>query len=173
MDGGMPTNKLGGKRCRKGCIRKKDRQKPLKWINFRRAEVVRKISFAAIGGLGVIASYVLLWIGVSLLDLKPWIAYLVQAIIVIECNFFLNRHLTWRDRRDSSSLVRSWLKFHGIRALVTIPLNQALFSILTVVFGWHYVLANTLCIAVATIFNYVTSDKFVFRVNNPCDLQSH
>lgn len=124
---------------------------------------MRKLIFAAVGGSGVLLSFAILWLGIDMFGLDHWVAYLAQAVIVIEYNFLLSRFLTWRDRRDTVSFWSSWVKFHGARMLLTIPLNQALFSLLTVVFGWHYVLANVTCITAATVINYVVSDTFVFK----------
>ncbi|MFZ1301650.1 MAG: glycosyltransferase, partial [Candidatus Microsaccharimonas sp.] len=126
-------------------------------------EVMRKLTFAAVGGTGLLLSFAVLWLLIDMFGVVPWVAYLIQTIVVIEYNFFLSRYLTWRDRRKDVGFWRSWVSFHGVRLLLTIPLNQALFTLFVSVMGWHYLVANTICIAVAMVINYIISDRFVFK----------
>lgn len=122
----------------------------------------RTVSFAAVG-LGVMAlGYALLFVLVTLLGCSAHVAYFIQALVSVELNFVLNRRLTWGDRRGDAR--REWLRFHASR-VVTIPLNQALFSLLTVI-GLNYVLANTVCLAFTFAVNYAVSHFWVFKHEN-------
>ena len=126
------------------------------------AEALRKLSFVAVGGSGVLLSFAVLWLGINIARLDFWLAYLIQTVVVIEYNFLLSRFLTWGDRRKEVPFWTSWTKFHGVRLLLTIPLNQALFFLLTMV-GVHFLVANTVCIMTTTVINFIISDRFVFK----------
>lgn len=122
----------------------------------------RTLLFVLVGGTGVLLSFALLWAGINIAGLDQRVAYFLQALVTIEYNFFLNRYLTWRDRRDETSLLGTWLRFHAVKVLLTIPLGQLVFTLLTLA-GLHYSLANALCIVIMMVVNYVVSHRFVFK----------
>ncbi len=76
----------------------------------------------------MIAGMVLLFLLIQVLHIEKNLAYLIQAIVSIETNFFLNRFLNWKER--DGQITVQWLKFHTTAAL-TFPVNQVLFAILT------------------------------------------
>ena len=122
-------------------------------------------SFAAVGlgvtilGFGVLA---LLTAG---LGWSPHVAYVVQAAVSIEASFLLNRRHTWRDRRHAAPVWRQWARFHSSRA-VTVPVNQAAFSALTLA-GIPFWAANAVCIGGTAAFNFVAAHLWVFRRADP------
>lgn len=130
------------------------------WRSFRWR---RQATFGLVGVTSMlVGSYGSLFLLVDILEVNPSIGYFLQAIVAIELNYVLNYFITWRDRpavgrRDA---VARWLKFHATR-MFTVPFNLALFSVL-VVLGIQYLIANTICIAVTTVLNYVAGDRFVF-----------
>jgi putative flippase GtrA len=120
----------------------------------------RTLSFAAVG-LGVMAvGYLVLLVLVEGFGLSAHLAYFCQALVSVELNFALNRRLTWGDSREHNSAKRQWLRFHASR-LVTIPANQALFSLLAVA-GVGYVAANTVCLGLTFLVNYAVAHFWVF-----------
>lgn len=121
----------------------------------------RTASFATVGAGVMAAGYLVLFVLVDGLGWSAHLAYLVQAIVSVELNFALNRRLTWGDRRGLSSARRQWLRFHASR-VVTIPANQALFSALTLA-GAGYLIANSVCLALTLLVNFVVAHKWVFK----------
>ncbi len=130
----------------------------------REAKHRRPLTFGAVGITSMlVGSYGTLFACVELLGINPVLAYAFQAVVAIELNFLLNHLITWRDRpARGRALWQRWLKFNGTRFLVTVPLNQVLFTLLVGVFGAGYLVANTACIIVTTVFNYVVGEKYVF-----------
>jgi putative flippase GtrA/glycosyltransferase involved in cell wall biosynthesis len=119
----------------------------------------RVMGFSLVGGSVMVGGILLLFILVQLLHVEPHFAYLVQAVLSIETNFFLNRFLNWKDR--NGHLLAQWIKFHST-SLVTFPLNQALFALLTWL-GMHYLVITLLGAGVAAVVNYLSNDRFVFH----------
>jgi putative flippase GtrA len=95
------------------------------------------------------------------LGFSPQVANLIQAVISVESNFFLNNALTWRDRR-SASLLRRWWRYHLGKVFITIPLNQVFFEIGYQVSGSTTV-AYVIATGLITLFNYFLNEFFVFR----------
>lgn len=124
----------------------------------------RTTSFAAVGVAVMALGYAVLYIAVEWLGWSAHFAYFVQALVSVELNFVLNRRLTWGDRRGLSGTRRQWLRFHASR-VVTIPANQSLFSVLTVM-GAGYLLANTVCLSLTLAVNYAVSHFWVFTNEN-------
>ncbi|WP_028061983.1 GtrA family protein [Solirubrobacter soli] len=124
----------------------------------------RSISYAAVGLAVMGLGYLVLFALVEGLGWSAHLAYFVQALISVELNFVLNRRLTWGDRREHSSAKRQWLRFHASR-VVTIPANQALFSLLTLA-GAGYLAANTVCLGLTFLVNYAIAHFWVFSHAN-------
>jgi putative flippase GtrA len=122
----------------------------------------RALSFVIVGGGVALLGYVLLFLLVDLLHVEQNLAYFIQAIVAIEANFLLNRSLTWRSSALTwRAFAWSWGKFH-LAKVGTVALNQALFGAL-VFLGTHYLAANTVCLLVGMLVNYILNDRFVFR----------
>jgi dolichol-phosphate mannosyltransferase len=119
----------------------------------------RIMGFSLVGGSVMVGGMLLLFVLVQILHVEPHLAYLLQAILSIETNFFLNRFLNWKDR--NGNLLAQWIKFHST-SLVTFPLNQALFALLTWL-GVHYLVITLLGAGVAAVINYLSNDRFVFH----------
>jgi dolichol-phosphate mannosyltransferase len=117
--------------------------------------------FGLVGGLVALIGSGLLYIFVDILSIEKNTAYFVQAFISLQLNFNLNDQFTWVERRGQNGRYWSrWVKFHTTRILSVI-LSQIFFALLTAL-GVHYMLVYVMCIMVAMVFNYLTSDRFVF-----------
>jgi putative flippase GtrA len=122
----------------------------------------RQLSFGVVGVAVMAVGFAVLVVLVDGLGVSPPLAYFVQAIISVELSFALSRYWTWRDRRGAtrSEAWGEWRRFHGSR-LVSIPANQALFSVL-VMTGSSVWAANATCIALTTIVNWLVGHHLVF-----------
>lgn len=121
----------------------------------------RLSTFAAVGVAVTGLSFGVLTLLIEVLGWTPHVAYAGQAAVSIEANFLLNRRLTWRDRRHDGPLWRQWMRFHSSRA-VTVPVNQASFSALTLA-GIPFWAANAVCIGGTAAVNFLTAHLWVFR----------
>lgn len=110
---------------------------------------------------------------VDLLHINKNLAYLVQTVVSVESNFFLNAVITWRDR-TRQQLWKSWIKFHGLK-ITTMIISQFLFAGLLLAVSWiqipalavvqkfDYVIAYFACIGIITLINFIGNDKWVFQ----------
>jgi putative flippase GtrA/glycosyltransferase involved in cell wall biosynthesis len=123
----------------------------------------RAVSFGLVGGFVALVGFVVLYALVEYVGLNKNLAYFIQAVVSIELNFFLNRSVTWRDRRGKgfASFLSMWARFHLSR-VVTVVLNQVLFGAFLYI-GINYLIANGLCIIIVMIINFVVGERFVFR----------
>lgn len=123
----------------------------------------RQLSFAAVGLFVMALGFVMLAVLIGPCGVNAHLAYLVQAVVSVQLSFLLSRYWTWRDRRASSrsDMGREWLRFHTSR-LLSIPANQALFSVL-LLSGCNALVANGWCVTATTIFNYSVSHRLVFH----------
>lgn len=123
----------------------------------------RAVSFGLVGGFVALVGFAILYVLVEYVVLNKNLAYFIQAIVSIELNFFLNRSVTWRDRRGAgfASFLGMWVRFHLSR-IVTVALNQVLFGAFVYI-GINYLVANGLCIVFVMIINFLVGDRFVFR----------
>lgn len=133
----------------------------------------RFIKFGLVGtgvmfvGLGVMV------VCVDLLHINKSLAYLIQTVVSVESNFFLNSAITWRDRVQHQ-LWKSWIKFHGLK-ITTIVISQFLFAGLLLAVNWvqiqalavvqkfDYVIAYFACIGIIALVNFLGNDKWVFQ----------
>jgi dolichol-phosphate mannosyltransferase len=118
----------------------------------------RFVGFGLVGIGVMIAGIVLLYTLVKFFKVEQNLAYFIQAVFSIEISFFLNKFINWRDR--TGKILPQWIKFHTTK-IGTVIFNQALFGCL-VYLGIHYLLATLIGVAVSTVINYMTNDKFVF-----------
>jgi putative flippase GtrA len=123
----------------------------------------RQVSFAVVGLLVMALGFVMLAVLIGRCGVNPHLAYLLQALASVQLSFVLSRYWTWRDRRASSraGVGREWLRFHASRML-SIPANQALFSLL-LISGCGALLANAWCVTATTVVNYSVSHRLVFQ----------
>ncbi len=77
------------------------------------------MGFSLVGGGVMVGGILFLFVTVHFFHVEEHLAYLFQAILSIETNFFLNRFLNWKDR--NGNLFLQWLKFHSTSA-ITFPL---------------------------------------------------
>ena len=77
-----------------------------------------------------------------------------------------NRRLTWRDRRQGAS--PSALLLFG-KYVAAAGLSIVLQSLLTkwLAMHMHYILANIVAIALASVCNFVANDRLTFRRSKP------
>jgi putative flippase GtrA len=122
----------------------------------------RIIRFSLTGGTGAVVQLSLL----SVLLSWGWSHLLANGaafLVSMQVNFWLNQHFTWRDREAPSGMrviLARWARFHGAVA-GTAVLNMAVFALAAT--ELPHLLAAALGIGVASVANFVTGDRFVFR----------
>jgi len=105
-----------------------------------------------------------LWLLKAYAGIPYPVASLIAIQIAIFNNFFWNRRLTWRDRRQSA-----WRGILGtLRRFILVSwiaggINWVLLIFLTELLHLHYLQSNILAILVASLVNYFANDRWTFR----------
>ena len=126
----------------------------------------RWIKFNFIGGMGVAVQFVVL----SVLAGAVGLHYLVATALAVETavlhNFIWHERWTWVDRKGThgTQIVGRLVRFHLANGAFSILSNLVFTAAFVELFGFHYLLANLLSIAMCSVLNFLVSDRFVFAV---------
>ncbi len=127
--------------------------------------VIRWIKFNLVGGVGIGAQLVTLWMLTSV-----GVSYMIATALAVEAavlhNFAWHERFTWADRNNGRPVdsIRRLLRFNLTTGLISILGNLLLMRLL--VGGSHLkpMLANLISIAVCSLANFLVSDRWVFRI---------
>jgi dolichol-phosphate mannosyltransferase len=120
----------------------------------------RFISFALIGGLGVVVHFTTLYLGLKLVAFPA--AQAIAAFVAMTSNFVLNNVLTYRDRRLSGRrFVTGLLSFYAVCGLGAV----ANVGIASAAFAEHYTwwASGLAGVVVGVVWNYAVSSVFTWR----------
>ena len=129
----------------------------------------RFIRFGLVGASGTVINVAVLYAAQEFLlrGIEDFHARLNYSIaLAITCatisNFYWNRRLTWRDRKAATEHSAFYLFFKYVMAAA---LAIAVQSLLTkwLALHLHYILANLIGIAVASLCSYIANDRMTFR----------
>ena len=123
---------------------------------------IRWAKFNLVGAMGMVVQLA------ALALFNRWTAghYLYASAAAIELtllhNFMWHLHYTWRDRRDGSARLRSFVRFHLSNGLVSMVGNVALMRLL--VHGAHLPLlvSNVIAILCCSMANFVLGNNWAF-----------
>jgi len=122
----------------------------------------RFLRFCAVGASGVLVNEGILW----LLTEGFGLFYLYAAIVSIEAsiisNFILNNRWTFSDRRVANGSAFTRFSKYNLTCLIGVGLNLSILWLLTEISGMHYLISNLFGIAVAVIWNYSASVRWVW-----------
>lgn len=123
---------------------------------------VRFISFAMVGGSGVVVHFSVLTLLFKGFDTHFGVAQAAATFVATSSNFFLNNMLTYRDQRlKGSRLFRGWVTFNLVcatGALANVGVARWLFH-----HHGYWALSALAGIAVTTVWNYAMSSIFTWR----------
>ncbi|MBK5203960.1 MAG: GtrA family protein [Polaromonas sp.] len=129
----------------------------------------RFIKFGVVGASGTVINIAVLYVAQEFLlirieDFHVRLNYSIALAISVATisNFYWNRRLTWRDRgrnipQSALLLFSKYVMAAGLSIVV-----QSLLTKWLAVY-WHYILANLMAIAVASVVNFVANDRLTFR----------
>ena len=129
----------------------------------------RFIKFGLVGASGTVINVAVLYAAqefvlTSISDFHSRLNYSIALAITCATvsNFYWNRRLTWRDRKAAVEHSGMFLFFKYVMAAT---LAIAVQSLLTkwLALHLHYIAANLVGIAVASICSYVANDRMTFR----------
>ena len=123
---------------------------------------VRFLSFALVGGSGVLLHFAILTLAFVVLGLHFGTSQGLATLVATSSNFFLNNVLTYRDQRlKGGRLITGWVTFNlvcAIGALANVGVARWLFY-----HHGYWALSALAGIAVTTVWNYAMSSIFTWR----------
>jgi len=123
---------------------------------------VRFLSFAMVGGFGVVVHFAVLTLLFKLLSQPFGTAQTAATLVAISSNFFLNNMFTYRDKRLTGwGLVRGWVSFNlvcAFGAAANVGVADWLFSHRS-----YWALSALAGITVSVVWNYVMSAFFTWQ----------
>ncbi len=129
---------------------------------FGRVIPVRFMSFALVGGFGLVVHFLILSISYLAVGSTFATAQAIATIFAITNNFFLNNILTYRDQRlRGPALLRGWVTFNLVcatGAAANVGMADWLFERNT-----FWVLSAVAGVLVSVVWNYAMSSLFTWR----------
>jgi putative flippase GtrA len=142
--------------------------KPVLDIGKLRMLVRRWLKFHAVGVIGVVVQLAALAFCKSVLGLHYMTATALAVEAAVLHNFCWHERWTWVERTRQSPgvilLMGRLLRFNVTSGLLSIVSNLVLMKLFVGHFRLHYLVANALAIATASLANFLLSELLVFRV---------
>lgn len=124
---------------------------------------VRFLSFALVGGSGMVVNFVALWVMNRLLGLEFALSLGVSTIVAMASNYVLNNLLTYRDLRLRGwAFLRGFLSFFMVCAAGAVANVGAGKLIYDEGFAW-WVAGGIVGPLVSAVWNYAVSGVFTWR----------
>jgi len=117
------------------------------------------LRFAAVGAVGTLAHYAVLWLGADWLGWQPTWASAAGALVGSVVNYLLNYRFTFAS--DKSHLDAA-SKFYVV-ATIGWLINTALMALLTAWMHWHHWPAQLLTTGICLLWNFAGSKLWAFR----------
>ncbi len=127
----------------------------------------RWIRFNSVGAIGVGVNFTVLTVLVGLLDVHYLVATALAVETAILHNFLWHERWTWSDHAGlhPQAVLERLLRFNLTSGAFSILGNLLCMRILVGSLGVNYLMANAITIACLSIFNFLVSHTFVYRVS--------
>ncbi len=124
---------------------------------------IRWLKFNTVGAMGIVVQLLALAALKSGLHLDYLLATGLAVEAAVLHNFVWHERFTWVDRGTAGSVGFRLLKFNVTTGAFSILGNLLLMGLLVGAGHVNYLLANVITIAVCSVANFLTSDRFVFE----------
>jgi putative flippase GtrA len=121
----------------------------------------RFTAFVLVGGFCLAANTVLLWALTSGLGIHYLISTVAAFAAITPLGFLLNKVITFRTRREHA---RIELPRYFAAMAASFAMNLVLMYLLVSVLGIWYLAASLAVAVILVVFNFVTSDRWSYRV---------
>ena len=138
---------------------------------------IRYFKFGVVGASGTVVNMLVLYLSHNYLfdaleaDLgKPYLSLAVAIAVATLNNFSWNRLWTWADRQaDASEQAAPGFSQQLLKYALASWFGIGLQYVLTLWWShfMHYMLANVLAIAVASVSNFLANDRWTFKKPRP------
>ncbi len=139
----------------------------------------RFVKFGLVGGSGTVINIAVLYAAQEYLlrgiaDFHSRLNYSIALAITLATisNFYWNRRLTWRDRKHEVHHSAAYLFAKYVMAAALSIAVQTLTTKWLALY-MHYLLANLMAIALASLVNFVANDRLTFRRHRPKIAPTH
>jgi dolichol-phosphate mannosyltransferase len=122
---------------------------------------MRWVRFNAVGVVGFVLQIVMLSLLVRCAGLTTSVAVAVAVMVTVSHNFVWHEHFTWPNQPREGRL-RRWLSFHVTAGAISVVTNVVATTLVMTVTGLPVVAANVVAVALASIVNFLVSDRLVF-----------
>ena len=86
----------------------------------------------------------------------------MAVLVAVSHNFLWHERITWpglpRDTR-----LRRWLSFHLTNGAISVVANVIVTTLIMKVLGVPLLAANAIAVGIASLANFLVSDRFIFR----------
>ena len=121
----------------------------------------RMAAFVLVGGFCLAVNTLALWLLTSGLGIHYLVSTVIAFASITPLGFFLNKVLTFRTRREYARIELP--RYFGSMA-ASFAMNLLLMYLLVSVLGVWYLAASVLVAVVLVIVNFLSSDRWSFRV---------
>ena len=122
---------------------------------------MRWIRFNVVGVAGFAVQIVTLSLLVRCAGLTTSVAVAVAVMVAVSHNFVWHEHFTWPNQPRDGRL-RRWLSFHVSTGVLSVITNVGATTLVMTLTGLPVVAANIVAVALASIVNFLVSDRLVF-----------
>jgi len=121
----------------------------------------RFAAFVVVGGVCLVLNTLALWLLTSVLGLHYLASTLIAFFTITPLGFLLNKVVTFRTRREYTPIE---LPRYFAAMAASLGMNLALMYLLVSVLGLWYLAASVLVAVTLVVVNFLTSDRWSFRV---------
>jgi dolichol-phosphate mannosyltransferase len=122
---------------------------------------MRWVRFNVVGVAGFVLQIVTLSLLVRCAGLTTSVAVTVAVLVAVSHNFVWHEHFTWPNQPREGRL-RRWLSFHVSTGALSVVTNVGATTLVMTLTGLPVVAANVVAVALASIVNFLVSDRLVF-----------
>lgn len=118
----------------------------------------KMVKFTATGAVGTLLHYAVLFLLVNEYAFTPGIAAMLGGVCGALFNYFVNRKYTF----DSNVSHVIALPKYAVMSLASVLISGLIVSISTT-YGIHYIAGQLVATSISLIFNYLVSNRLIFR----------
>lgn len=125
------------------------------------APAVRWVRFNLVGAAGFVVQMLTLAAVTRGLGVRPSIAVVVAVLVAVTHNFVWHERVTWPGQPRQGRL-RRWLSFNLSNGLISVVTNVIVTTLMVAATGAPLLAANAMAVALASVVNFLLSDRYVF-----------
>jgi putative flippase GtrA len=122
---------------------------------------MRWVRFNVVGLAGFVLQLVTLSLLVRCAGVTTSVAVTVAVLVAVSHNFLWHEHVTWPNQPRDGRL-RRWLTFHVSTGALSVITNVGVTTLVMTLTGLPVIAANVVAVAMASIVNFLISDRLVF-----------